>query len=69
MKTRKVILNDDGKTMTKKQAEKAASAFIAQEAGAAWARGDDDLTSIEFNNPVENDSDVTLHDLLTLANS
>lgn len=66
MKTRKIILNDNGKPMTKNQAKKEAEVFILRQVLEAW---DTNVSpaEIDFDETVDAAGEVTLRDLLTLS--
>ena len=66
MKTRKTILNDSGKPLTKTQAKKEAQAFILQQALKAW-EGGNSSAEIHFDEPADGAGEITLNDLLELS--
>lgn len=66
MKTRKTILNDAGKPMTKIQAKKEAQAFILEQVLESFAEGGGSA-EIQFDGTVDAAGEVTLSDLLELS--
>jgi len=61
MKTRKVILNNDGKQLSKTQAKKEAEKFVQQQVSNSFAAGDSSV-DVDFDAVV--DGEITLRDLL-----
>lgn len=66
MKTRKVILNDSGKPMTKNQARKEAETFILEQVLKGF-EGGNAIVEIQEDATIDAAGEVTLRNLLDLS--
>jgi len=66
MKTRQVILNDEGKPMTKAQAKKEVKTFILEQVLESY-EGGVNPAKVHLDATVDDDGEITLRSLLELG--